>query len=135
MRPSAEVRDTGGMSVGRQFAEALAAKDFDQAAALLDPEVDFRALTPKRAWEASDPDHFATAILTKWFEESDHIDELLEVEEGEFADRLRMSYAFRGHNDDGPFVVEQVAYFTEREGRIDWLRVLCSGFRPAGARD
>jgi len=26
-------------------------------------------------------------------------------------------------------VVEQQAYFTERDGRIDWMRVLCSGFR------
>jgi hypothetical protein len=45
--------------------------------------------------------------------------------------RFRRNYSFRGHDDRGPFVVEQLAYFTERDGRIDWLRVLCSGMRPA----
>ncbi len=47
------------------------------------------------------------------------------------ADRQTVSYRFRGHNDDGPFLVEQQAYLTEEDGRIAWMRVLCSGFRPA----
>ena len=59
----------------------------------------------------------------------DHVDELVAVETDAFADRQRVAYRLRGHNDDGPFVVEQQAYFTERDGRIDWMRVLCSGFR------
>jgi hypothetical protein len=29
------------------------------------------------------------------------------------------------------FVVEQQAYTTEKDGRINWMRVLCSGFRPS----
>jgi hypothetical protein len=28
--------------------------------------------------------------------------------------------------------VEQQAYLSERDGRIGWLRVLCSGYRPVG---
>ncbi len=70
-------------------------------------------------------------VLPLWLEESDHVEELLEVESGAVSDRQRVSYQLRGHNDDGPFIVEQQAYFTERDGRIDWIRVLCSGFRPA----
>ena len=31
---------------------------------------------------------------------------------------------------DGRFVVEQQAYLEERDGRIGWMRVMCSGFRP-----
>ena len=69
-------------------------------------------------------------MLTSWLEESDHVDELVSVEGGTFADRQTLSYQLRGHNEDGPFIFEQQAYFTEREGRIDWIRVLCSGFRP-----
>ena len=30
---------------------------------------------------------------------------------------------------DGQFVVEQQAYYMQRDGRISWMRVLCSGFR------
>jgi hypothetical protein len=32
------------------------------------------------------------------------------------------------HSFDEHDVIE---YLTERDGRIDWLRMLCSGFRPA----
>ena len=46
------------------------------------------------------------------------------------ADRERVGYRFAGHNEDGPFVVEQQAYLSERDGRIDWMRVICSGMRP-----
>jgi hypothetical protein len=116
--------------LGRQFAEAVAAKDFDRVAGLLDPEIDFRGITPNRFWEASDPVSVISDVLERWFEESDHIEELVAVDTARIADRERLSYRIRGHNPDGPFVVEQQAYFTERDGRIDWMRVLCSGFRP-----
>jgi hypothetical protein len=118
-------------SVGRDFAAALADKDFERAGSLLDPEVDFRALTPNRAWEASGASQVVAEVLPLWLEESDHVEELLEVESGAVSDRQRVSYQLRGHNDDGPFIVEQQAYFTESDGRIDWIRVLCSGLRPA----
>jgi hypothetical protein len=117
-------------SLGREFAEALARKDFQRIGELLDPQVDFRGLTPNRNWEASSPAETVSNVMTQWFEDSDHIDELIEVQTGAFADRQQMTYSFRGHNEDGPFVVEQQAYFTERDGRIAWMRVLCSGFRP-----
>jgi hypothetical protein len=115
-----------------RFARAFAAKDFDAAAQTLHPEVDFRAMTPGRTWEASSPDQVATEILVRWLEDSDHIDELVEFEAGRVGDRERAAWLLRGHNDDGPFVVEQQAYYDERDGRIAWMRVLCSGFRPPG---
>ena len=116
-------------ALGEQFARAMAAKDFDRAVALLDPHVDFRGLTPNRTWQGSDGEE-VREILGQWLEDSDTIEELTAVETGSFADRARVSYSLRGRNEEGPFVVEQQAYFTEREGRIDWMRVLCSGFRP-----
>ena len=119
-----------GETVGERFAAAFAAKDLEGAGELLDPEVDFRALTPNRAWEASGARAVVSEVLGEWLEESDQVDELLAIETGRVGDRQRVSYRFRGHNPDGEFVVEQQAYYTEREGRIDWLRILCSGFRP-----
>jgi hypothetical protein len=32
---------------------------------------------------------------------------------------------------DGPHLVEQQAYYSATDGRISWMRVICSGFRPA----
>ena len=122
-------------SLGERFAAALADKDFDRIRGLLHQEVDFRGLTPRRSWEAQGADDVVTDVFMRWLTDSDHVDGLLEVETGGFSDRERVSYSFSGHNAKGPFVVEQQAYFTERDGRIDWMRVLCSGFRPPGSAD
>src|SRR5688572_23610130 len=118
-------------TVGEQFAEALAGKDYARIVQLLDPDVDFRALTPRRAWQATGPDQVVSEILTTWFGENDHIDEILGVETGEVVDRESVSYRFRGHDEDGSYIVEQQAYLTVENGRIAWMRVLCSGMRPA----
>jgi hypothetical protein len=118
--------------LGRGFAEALAAKDFDRIATeIVAPEIDFRGLTPRRSWEASSADQLVAEILTEWLEPTDHPDGLIDIEIAKFADRHRVAYGIHGHNEDGPFQFEQQAYFTERDGRIDWMRVVCSGFRPA----
>jgi hypothetical protein len=33
---------------------------------------------------------------------------------------------------DGPHIFEQQAYVRERDARIDWMRVICSGWVPLG---
>ena len=126
---------TAASTLGTSFAEALARKDFDSVAELLHPEIDFRALTPRRNWEASSPDDVIQGILRTWFDESDEIEELVSLETGMVADRERVGYRFQGQNPDGPFVLEQQAYLSERDGKIGWMRVLCSGFRPRPTGD
>ena len=122
--------------IGQRFAEALAKKDAPGLLDLLDPEVDFMGLTPSRFWEASS----ATAlvddiILGAWFDADDHIDALEHVELGAVADRDRLTYLLRIRTPDGVFLVEQQAYFGAENGRISWLRILCSGFRAIGAAE
>ena len=114
---------------GTAFAQALAARDFDKLQALLDPEVEFRALTPRRTWEASG-DSPTVDLFRQWFDEATLIDQVDDVATHAVGDRQHLAYRFSGHDDDGPFVVEQHIYFTERNGRIDWMRMMCSGFRP-----
>lgn len=55
---------------------------------------------------------------------------MISIETDSVADRQRVAYRFHGRNQDGPFVVEQQVYYSERDGGIDWMRVVCSGFRP-----
>ena len=116
--------------LGVEFAQALAEKDFARINDLVHAEIDFRGMTPNRHWEAHDPQSLVTEILTKWFEESDLIEAVDSIESEAFADRERVGYRFRVRNPDGDFLVEQQAYLSTRDGRIDWMRVLCSGFRP-----
>jgi hypothetical protein len=117
-------------TLGAQFADALASKDFDRVAALLHPEIDFRALTPRRVWEANDPQQLVSGVLREWFEDSDEIEALERVETDAFADRERVAYRFRVRNPEGLFAVEQQVYITPRDGQIGWMRTLCSGYRP-----
>jgi hypothetical protein len=42
-------------ALGPQWARLLAIKEHDGLLALLHPEVDFRALTPRRFWESAQP--------------------------------------------------------------------------------
>jgi hypothetical protein len=120
-------------SLGAAFATALAAKDFDAIRAILHPEIDFRGLTPRRNWEASDPEALIGTVLTQWFEDSDEIEELLKLETDAFADRERVGYRFRVRNPEGLFEVEQQVYIGEVDGRIGWMRTVCSGYRPVTA--
>src|SRR3954447_5460678 len=117
-------------TLGKAFAEALAAKDFAALAALLHRQIDFRGLTPGRNWEAGNPDDVIQNILRQWFEDSDEVEELIALDTDSFADLERVGYRFRVRNPDGLYAVEQQAYVQERDGKIGWMRVLCSGFRP-----
>src|SRR6266576_2527027 len=60
---------------GATFAQALAAHDFDTLRALLDPEVEFGALTPRRTWEARGDDE-TVSLFRGWFDEATVIDQV-----------------------------------------------------------
>jgi hypothetical protein len=117
-------------ALGEQFAGAVAAKDHDRVRRLLHEELDFRAMTPGRVWEAETPSDVLTALAT-WFDDGDRIERVEMLESDSFADRQRVGYRFRVRNATGVHLVEQQAYLAERDGRIGWLRIMCSGFRPA----
>jgi hypothetical protein len=118
-------------TLGAEFARALAAKDSSRILDLLHPEIDFGGLTPSRNWEATGPESVMSVLLEEWFGDSDDIEGLEELESDAFADRQRVGYRFGVTNPDGRFLVEQQAYLSARDGRIDWMRVVCSGYRPA----
>jgi hypothetical protein len=117
-------------TLGAEFARALAVKDYSRIRDLMHGEIDFRGMTPSRSWEATDADAVISTVLRAWFEDSDEIQALERLESDAFADRERVGYRFSVLNPDGRFLVEQQAYLSARGGRIAWMRVLCSGFRP-----
>jgi len=116
-------------TAGPAFAQALAAKDFDRITQMLDPAIEFRALTPRRQWEADDP-RAVIEILGRWFDENDRIESVEHIDSDAFADRERVGYRLAVTNPEGSFLVEQQAYIGTSDGRIDWMRVVCSGYRP-----
>jgi hypothetical protein len=117
------------ISLAESFGRAVATKDNDRIRDLLHPELDFRAMTPGRVWEARNPGDVIDA-LNQWFSADDQIQAVEELQVDAFADRERVGYRLRIQNGDGEHLVEQQAYLSERDGRIDWLRIMCSGYRP-----
>ena len=120
-------------TLGAEFARALAAKDSERLRDLMHPAIEFRAMTPGRTWEADDPTGVIAVLFGHWFEEADEIQALERVETDGFADRQRVGYRLSVRNPEGRFLVEQQAYLSARDGRIGWMRVLCSGYRPASS--
>jgi hypothetical protein len=122
-------------TLGADFARAFAAKDAGRVRELVHPEIDFRGLTPSRSWEAGTPDALVEILFDMWLEDSDEVQGIEEIETGSFSDRERVGYRLRVRCPDGDFLVEQQAYIGTRDGQIDWMRVVCSGFRPAPTGD
>ena len=88
-------------------------------------------MTPNRFWEASSAREVIDDVLFgAWFEPTDRIDTLDDLQTGTVADRDRVAYRLRVSNEHGIFLVEQQAYFDTEDDRITWLRIMCSGFRP-----
>jgi hypothetical protein len=109
--------------LGHRFVAALAVKDTDCLVALFAPDVDFRAMTPGRFWEADSPQRVVHEVLYEWFEPDDVIVRVDHVEAGRVADRERVAYRFLVRNPDGPFLVEQRAYFDiDNDGRMVLMR-------------
>jgi hypothetical protein len=116
---------------GERFARAVAAKDAPALRKLLAPQVDFRALTPGRFWEANSANEAVDEVIFgHWFEPTDRIVGIEAIEHDEVVGRQRVGYRFRVTNDDGAFIVEQQAYLDVQDDAITWIRIVCSGYRP-----
>ena len=121
-----------GTSITVAFVDAIVARDFPRARGLLHPEIDFRAMTPNRVWEADGPAG-VEEVLRAWFEHPDRTVERVDsAESGSVGDTLRVGWSVYGSSADGPFIYEQQAYVREDDGQVVWMRVMCSGPRPAG---
>ena len=115
-------------AVAAAFADAIVARDVTAATALLHPEVDFRAMTPNRIWEANDPAG-VEEVLRAWLEDPDEEVHGVEATEPAAVEATqRVGWCVRVSDAEGMHVFEQQAYVREREGKVGWMRVICSGF-------
>jgi hypothetical protein len=117
-------------TVGEQWVAAIATRDRPALTALLADAVDFRGVTPRKAWEAMTPAEVVDVVLGTWFDDGVRIDAVEQVEQAAVADTRRVGYRFRTTTGDGPHLIEQQAYFRTDGQLIDYLRIACSGYRP-----
>ena len=123
---------TASSTVASGLVEAIVARDFSRARGLLHPEIDFRAMTPSRIWEADGPAG-VEEVLRTWLDDPDEeIERIDPVEVTAVEDTARAGWSVRGSDAEGTFVFQQLAYVRERDGQVAWLRVMCTGPRPPG---
>ena len=116
------------IQVGEAFLAALAFRDFEQVNAVFHDQIQFRALVPSGIREGVNAEE-TTAWLRRWFEDADEF-EVLNSSVDQVADRLHITYRFRLRKNIDWQVIEQQAYCTAIDGRIEVMNLLCSGFRP-----
>lgn len=116
--------------LGEQLVRALVASDLTAVRPLFAPEIDFGALMPKRLFEATGDDA-VVAIFEEWYPNPVVIEAIEALESAAIADRRRVGFRIRWSDPtEGTFVNEQQAYHDVTDGKISWLRLVCSGDRP-----
>jgi TusA-related sulfurtransferase len=114
--------------VGAAFLDALAAREFGAARALLTDDVRFRMLVPSGVMTDVDADA-AIGRFIAWFADA----EPFEVEAssaGEVEGRAAVTYRFRLQRAGERQVIEQhLMLDLDADGRIRAIDLLCSGFR------
>jgi hypothetical protein len=121
------MRAAAAPGVASALVEAIVVRDFARVVALLHPEIDFRAMTPTRVWEADGPSG-VEAVLREWLDDPDEEVEGIEATQPiSIEDTVRVGWLVRIVDGDGPHIFEQQAYVRERDGQVDWMRVMCSG--------
>jgi hypothetical protein len=126
-RPTPSATET----LGARLATAIADRDQDRLRTLFATPVEFRAVTPRRFWDADTAMGVADIVLGTWFDPRKRVTEVTLVEDDTVGDVQKVSYRMSVATESGPAVIDQVAYYSEQDGRITHLRLVCSGFRPA----
>jgi hypothetical protein len=114
-------------AVGVRFLAGMCSQDWEQVASCFTATVRFRALIPSGLCEGEDA-AAATGYLRQWLGDADQL-LLLDSDVRGMQDRLAIRYRLRAH--EGRWHVgEQQVYCDVRDGQIDRMDLLCSGFRP-----
>jgi TusA-related sulfurtransferase len=117
------------ITTGEAFVARLVDRDFEKLETCFHPQVRFRALVPSGLRERTGSAD-TVALLKSWFSEPNRM-QLLQREVYLVSQRVRISYRFRELYSDGETeVIEQNAFCDVREGLIESMDILCSGFLP-----
>jgi hypothetical protein len=128
---TSSTRSAADRSLGMQMAQAIATHDATALQALFSTPVTFRGVTPRRFWDAETAVDVADIALGNWFGPEKTVTGILSIETDTVGNVQMISYWMAVDLPAGPSVIEQVAYYPERDGQITHMRLVCSGFCPA----
>jgi hypothetical protein len=127
---SQPTRSATDRSLGTDLAHAIVSQDARALGSLISTPVTFRAVTPRRFWDAETAVDVADVILGVWFGPDKKVTEVSSLAVDSVGDVEKVSYRLRVDLESGPSVIEQVIFYTGADGQIVDLRLVCSGFRP-----
>lgn len=130
MKPPTPSATEQQATLGSRVAQAVAARDAGGLRALFATPVVFRAVTPRRFFDAETPVGIADIIVGVWFDPSKTVIGLTRLETEVMGDIERVRYRIEVRMESGPAVIEQVAYYSHEHDQITEMRLVCSGFRP-----
>ena len=117
-------------SLGAELVHSIAGKDIGQLVRLFSTPVIFRGVTPSRFWDADTPVGVSDIVLGVWFGPDKTVTDITTIESDTVGDVRKVSYRMTVTLASGPSAIEQVAYYSQQDGKITHLRLVCSGFRP-----
>ena len=115
-------------TLGTRLVRAIAEQDEPALAECFALDAELRALTPQGLRERVGASEVAS-LISRWFGDSTEL-HLLDSRSEEVADRVHVSYRFRGVEEGESYLVEQQLYCTVADGKVARADLLCSGFRP-----
>lgn len=115
--------------LGTRLVRAVATKDAGALQALFSTPVVFRAVTPRRFFDAETAIGVVDIVLGVWFGPDPTVTAVTSVETAAVGDVSKVGCRLEVDDSSGPTVVEQVAYYSEQDGQISAMRLVCSGFR------
>ncbi len=119
--------------LGEGWIRAITESAFERLEGFCHPAVASFLLTPKR-FQSLDNAADLAAKFRGWFGAC--VDFRVEASRvGQVGERLAIFYRFRLRDEDGWSTIEQQLYCDLKEGRVDRLHLLCSGFHPVETGD
>ncbi|MFN8474660.1 MAG: hypothetical protein U0822_20890 [Anaerolineae bacterium] len=115
-------------TVSAAFLDALGQRDFDRLSTYFHPAPRARLLTPSAL--AMPPDASGVGDRFQlWFGEADEF-EVEHAEVSEVGGCLSIRYRLRLHNNRAWYTCEQQVYCRVKDGLVERIDLLCSGFQP-----
>jgi tRNA 2-thiouridine synthesizing protein A len=127
-----ETKDTTGRTLERMI-DALESRDLTVLEGVFAEHVQLRASLPQRDVQRSGRAE-AAALMVGWFTDATDIARVYGAVDT-VGDVWHAGYRFTLREAGADLVVEQHAYCRISDGLIASVRVMCSGFRPAGVED
>ncbi len=111
-----------------EWVEALADRDPARLAGVLADGVRLRALLPAGLVDLTGRDALL-AEFHRWFDGMDLV-QLADATAQPFSDRFLLHYELDVAKDDRRWIVAQSVVSIVRDGRLETLDIVCTGFRP-----